>query len=113
MAIKLIKTLPTGVAAEYHRVTRLTMDYDSLACTAQVSSYLSEGARRAGVEPLQSRGLVVRFESVPADLRAAVYEAFMAHAAPAPEASGELLTGAGGEQIAPQPRSEWEGAQRA
>jgi hypothetical protein len=61
MALELEKQLPSGVSARYHRILRLSVDYQPLnpevrepVVTVEIGEYLNEAARRDGKWPLRT-----------------------------------------------------------
>lgn len=53
MALLKTVTLPSGVVATYHRVTKITgLDFVNLGARVTVESYVSEDSRRAGATPI-------------------------------------------------------------
>lgn len=49
----------TGASATYHRITDARMDLLAGVCQATVMSYVSEDARRAGLQPLEGESIQV------------------------------------------------------
>ena len=54
MALQKSKTLPSGVTADYWRVTKITLDVVNESALVVLSLYVNKAARDAGMQPVQS-----------------------------------------------------------
>lgn len=68
MAIRLSKTLDTGVQAEYWRIMSCTIDRDAQTISVLVSPYVDETMRRDGKVPIANAGMEVKNVTDLADL---------------------------------------------
>jgi len=55
MALNKAKTYPSGVAASYHKITRIDADVLGGNVNISVSSYISQEARQAGKWPVDTQ----------------------------------------------------------
>lgn len=68
MAIRLSKTLDTGVQAEYWRIMSCAIDRDAQRISVLVSPYVDETMRRDGKAPIANAGMEIKNVTDLADL---------------------------------------------
>ena len=106
MALQKSKTLPSGVTADYWRVTRVTLDVVNESALVVLSLYVNKAARDAGMQPVQSFDYAFPFAPfvADADARSVAYEVI---AAPAPSVVTTPPEEEGGEPTVTTVESNW------
>ncbi len=78
MAMQIEKTLESGVKLEYHRVTRVRIDYPKNEADVEVSSYINKAARDDGKQPVMRFMHTIEGDIVQSgDARAIAYQALV------------------------------------
>lgn len=76
MAILSKKELPTGIVLNYHKISSISVSYETSICTCVMSSYIDETARRNNKAAVETRNIQLSFtpETIPDNIRKAFYD---------------------------------------